>query len=255
MSFQPLLQVETNSTSELPLPAIEASKSLFIASIFSYWASESSKYALSLAEFTVKASNKATTELNELEFTITGSWSAEAFNKNDIDISSVDIDDCDYAAGKVTCKDMRVSLPETVTISFNAKKAWEYTLTLDSVNGKKQSRKFSKRFERALVYVKSQENKWDETTFYLWVNAENDVTVSNAVLTYSGGTVWTNEEFSDGEDVSTTNSSDGAQYITQIDYDWYVDAETSWHVSISKSVYNDYFKVGSDYAKVFKAKD
>ena len=28
VSFQPLLQVETNSTSELPLPAIDASKAL-----------------------------------------------------------------------------------------------------------------------------------------------------------------------------------------------------------------------------------
>ena len=208
-----------------------------------------------LAEFTVKSSSSSSTELTDMVFTITAGTGAESFEKDDIDISSVDIDDCDLSNGTVTCSDMKVTLPETVKISFNTKKQWEYTLTLDSVNGKTQSRKFSKRFEKALVYIKKQENKWDETTFTLWVDADNDITVSNVSLTYSGYSFWTSEEFSDGEEVSTTNKSDSAQYITDISYDWIDGDGLTWSVSISKSTYNDYFKVWSDYAKVFKAKD
>jgi propanediol dehydratase small subunit len=76
-----------------------------------------------LAEFTVKSSSSSSTELTDMVFTITAGTGAEAFEKDDIDISSVDIDDCDYdGAGKVTCEDMKVTLPETVKISFNTKK-------------------------------------------------------------------------------------------------------------------------------------
>ena len=209
-----------------------------------------------LAEFTVKSSSSSSTELTDMVFTITAGTGAEAFEKDDIDISSVDIDDCDYdGAGKVTCEDMKVTLPETVKISFNTKKQWEYTLTLDSVNGKAQSRKFSKRFEKALVYIKKQVNNGDETTFTLGVDADNDITVSNVALIYSGGTAWTINEFSDGEEVSALNKTESAQYITDISYDWVDGDGLTWSVSISKSVYQDYFKVWSEYAKVWKAKD
>ena len=212
-----------------------------------------------LAEFTVKSSNSASTQLTDLVFTIAGSGTAgvdfDSFTKDDIDISSVDIDECSFSAGTVTCTDMTVDLPETVKISFTAKKRWEFTLTLDSVNGKTQSRTFSKRFEKAVVKIKSQENKWDSTTFTLGVDADNDITVSNVVLTYAGGTAWTTNEFSDWEQVSALNNANTAQWITNISYDWIDGDSNTWTVSISKSVYEDFFKVGDDYAKVFKAKD
>ena len=209
-----------------------------------------------LAEFSVKSSSSTSTELTDLVFTIAGGTGAEAFTKDDVD-ASFDIDDCTEAGGVFTCEDMKLKLPQDVTISFNTKKQWEYTLTLNSVNDKTQSRKFSKRFEKALVTIKKQENKGDETEFTLGVSADNDVTVSNAVLTYSGGTIPVNDEFSDGETVSTTNSNDSAQYITEMAYDWEDWDGNTWHVSILKSAYQDYFKVWStsDYAKVFKAKD
>ena len=212
-----------------------------------------------LAEFTVKSSNSASTQLTDLVFTIAGSGTAgvdfDSFTKDDIDISSVDIDECSFSAGTVTCTDMTVDLPETVKISFTAKKRWEFTLTLDSVNGKTQSRTFSKRFEKAVVKIKSQENKWDSTTFTLGVEADNDITVSNVVLTYAGGTAWTTNEFSDWEQVSALNNANTAQWITNISYNWIDGDSNTWTVSISKSVYEDFFKVGDDYAKVSKAKD
>jgi hypothetical protein len=179
-----------------------------------------------LAEFTVKSSSSTSTELTAMEFTITGSGTADTFTKDDVD-ASFDLDDCTYDAGKFTCTDMKLALPQDVTISFNTKKQGEYTLTLNSVNDKNQSRKFSKRFEKALVTIKKQENKGDETEFTLGVNADNDVTLSNVVLTYAGGTIGTTEEFADGETVTAINSGDSAQYITEISYDWYVDAEDS----------------------------
>ncbi len=209
-----------------------------------------------LGEFTVKASNDVTTELNELTFTITAvTW--DTFTKEDIDISSVDIDDCSYDAGKVTCEDMKVSLPETVTISFNTKKAWEYTLTLDSVNGKKQSKKFSKRFEKALVYVKSQEKKGDETVFTLGVNStDTNLEVSNVHVyvnwtAVSGTHASIADTFADGAELRFANGS-SLQYIDGISYDWELDGAT-WDVRINSDPYKDYFAVGSDFAKIFKA--
>ena len=209
-----------------------------------------------LGEFTVKGSNKATTELDSLEFTITKvTW--ETFEKEDIEISSVDIEDCTYSAGKVTCTDMRVSLPETVTISFNTKKAGEYTLTIDSINGKKQSKKFSKRFEKALVYVKNQEKKGDETVFTLGVDStDSNLEVSN-VHVYVNWTVVSGthasiaDTFADGAELRFANGT-ALQYIDGISYHWELDGAT-WDVRINSDPYKDYFAVGNDYAKIFKA--
>ena len=94
-----------------------------------------------LAEFTVKSSNSASTQLTDLVFTIAGSGTAgvdfDSFTKDDIDISSVDIDECSFSAGTVTCTDMTVDLPETVKISFTAKKRWEFIIYKREKNDEK----------------------------------------------------------------------------------------------------------------------
>ncbi|MBR7037056.1 hypothetical protein IKI14_04245 [bacterium] len=78
-------------------------------------------------------------------------------------------------------------------------------MSLDSVNGKSQSRTFSKRYEEALVYVTSQENKGDETKYILGVEtSDTDITVSN-VKFYTSGTVVA--ETSNGKDVSDGDDS------------------------------------------------
>ena len=75
-------------------------------------------------------------------------------------------------------------------------------MSLVSVNNKSQTRTFSKRYEEALVYVTSQENKGDETKYILGVEtSDSDITVSN-VKFYASGTVVasTSKEVSNGDD-------------------------------------------------------
>jgi hypothetical protein len=75
-------------------------------------------------------------------------------------------------------------------------------MNLVSVNGKAQTRTFSKRYEEALVYVTAQDNKGDETVYTLGVEtSDSDITVS-AVKFYASGTLVApaTKEVSDGDD-------------------------------------------------------
>ena len=197
-------------------------------------------------------------------FTIVGSGDADTFTKDDIEISVVDDfdDDCTLASdGKVTCTDLKVALPKTVTISFNAKKRWEYTLTLNSVNDKPQTKSFAKRFENALVYIAAQNNKWDETVFTLGVKADSEYTVSNVKIYANGAQItgtyaYINGDFSDGDELRVENG-EKIQYIDGISYDWADDDNHTGNVQILKSTYNDYFYISDKdgYAKVSKTSD
>ncbi len=61
-------------------------------------------------------------------------------------------------------------------------------------------------------------------------------------------------DFSDGELVEAVEDPNTVQMITAIEYVITHNSSSAAPTTISKSVYNDYFKVGEDYAKVFKAK-
>ena len=217
-----------------------------------------------LAEFTVKSSNWESVDLTDLEFTIEGWTGADKFTKDDIEISVVDDfdDDCTLGSGgKVVCSDLKVSLPKTVTVSFNTKKRGEYTLTLDKVNDKTQTKSFAKRFENALVYIAAQSDKGDETVFTLGVKADSDYSVSNVKIYANGAQLtWTyayiNGDFSDGDELRVENGSK-IQYIDGISYDWEDDDNHTGNVQILKSTYNDYFYISEKdgYAKVSKVSD
>ena len=131
-------------------------------------------------------------------------------------------------------------------------------MSLVSVNGKSQTRTFAKRYEEALVYVTSQENKGDETKYVLGVEtSDSDITVSN-VKFYASGTVVTStsKEVSDGDDsLSVLGDASWAKYIDKIEYDVEDGDGNKTTVTIEKSEYQDFFKVWSDYIKVFKARD
>lgn len=130
-------------------------------------------------------------------------------------------------------------------------------LVLDNVNGKSQNRRFAKRYEEALVYVTSQEDRGDETRYILGVEtSDSDITVSN-VKFYSSGTVVTSttNEVSDGYDgLAVLGDASWAKYIDKIEYD-VTNEDGTYTVQILKTEYVDFFKVWSDYIKVYKARD
>ena len=210
-----------------------------------------------LATFTVKSDSSTSTELNEVIFTIAGGTGADAFTRDDVD-ASFDLDECDYSAGTFTCNDLNLKLPQTVTVSFNDKKQWEYTLTIDSLNGKAQTRKFSKRFEKALVWIKDMTDLWGWITkFTLGVStSESDIVVSNLKLYTKDGQAYTwTVEITDGDEINVekTNVSDNAEMITKIEY---TSSASANPVVIEKSVYEDYFKVSDSkwYARIYQNK-
>jgi hypothetical protein len=129
----------------------------------------------------------------------------------------------------------------------------EIELTITNVNGKNQSRTFSKRYEEGLVFIASQEQMGDETKFILGIDADSDVTLSNVIIeagTLSGSLM---REVSEGDDIRIAGDS-SAHYVTKITYE-YDNGTYTGKVEITKDKYNDYFKVGNDYAKVGKARD
>ena len=209
-----------------------------------------------LAEFTVKPADGAEgLKLDDITFTLTKSGT----NITDASLIEVLFDGSEEEATSGLTYEPLVNVPAggvKVQVNLVDKDSWEFVLSVTQLNGKGQTRTFSKRFEEALVYIESQENRWDETIFTLGVDADSDVEVS-AVTLYSNGAALTWAAiagiFYDWDEVRTTNGTT-AQYVDQIDYHW-TDGTNSGDVSILKSTYNDYFKVWSDYAKVFKAKD
>ena len=59
------------------------------------------------------------------------------------------------------------------------------------------------------------------------------------------------DTFADGAELRFANGT-ALQYIDGISYHWELDGAT-WDVRINSDPYKDYFAVGNDYAKIFKA--
>ena len=164
-----------------------------------------------------------------------------------------------------------VSSAKTFEISLEDDEDARGTITVGGleINGKNFSNTFKKRFESALVTIASQED-WDwSTDFVLDIETYDDEEVSNIKLyadsdtnlclstttieskeyciVYDGSAIVT-----DGDDIEVTNdhSNWNSYFITAIQY--VVDGDTAHPVTITKSEYNDYFKVWSSSARVFK---
>ena len=127
------------------------------------------------------------------------------------------------------------------------------SVSIDNINGKPQTRKFEKKYADALVYITSQEDLDGSTRFVFAVEtADSDAEVSNLILyVWAAKTAYPVGEVADGDDYEIITPSNSAEFITQISYDVTTDSGKS-SVVIDKDTYNDYFKVGSTYAKVFK---
>ena len=209
-----------------------------------------------IAEFTVKPSNSSDDDLTLDSLEI--SFSGVSLTADDI---RVKVDGTEYDATSGFTYEPNENIPTAglkVQVILKKELTGAVEMSLVSVNNKSQTRTFSKRYEEALVYVTSQENKGDETKYILGVEtSDSDITVSN-VKFYASGTVVasTSKEVSNGDDsLSVLGDASWAKYIDKIEYDVEDGDGNKTTVTIEKSEYQDYFKVWSDYIKVFKAKD
>ena len=164
----------------------------------------------------------------------------------------------------------------TVEVILKKKTAGTITVSVDDVNGAITAKTFTKRFEDALVWVADQiDNEWS-TTFVLWVSkSESSMEISNVCLYYKSGASavyncvptsisdgnddleWTNPD-ADGKqvmiDAITYSTTDTACTYATWDGTAWTPSATAGCVTITKDDYNDYFKVGSTYAKIFATK-
>ena len=202
-----------------------------------------------IAEFTVKPSNSA----DDVEI----SFSGDAVTADQI---RVKVDGTEYDATSGLVYEPSENIPTAglkVQVILKEDLTGDVVMNLVSINGKSQTRTFSKRFEEAIVYVTSQDNSaGDETKYVLGVEtADSDITVSNVKFYASGAVVASrSSDVTDGDDNLRAAWGDAAKYIDKIEYD-VTNEDGTYTVEILKSEYEDFFKVGSEYIKVFKAKD
>lgn len=177
-----------------------------------------------LAEFTVKpVDGEAGLTLDDLSISLSGAKIADI--EVLIDGSEEDPDGTPAANATGATYKPSLDLPAegiVVKVDLTKKLTGAVELSVTSVNGKTQSRKFSKSYAEALVYIEKQENRGDETVFTLAVDADSDTTVKNVKL-YANGQPLTGAtyatEFSAGHELRTTNGST-AVYVDQISYEY-----------------------------------
>ena len=147
----------------------------------------------------------------------------------------------------------------TVEVVLKNKTTWIVTLNVIDVNGKNPNRVFTKRFANALVYIASQEDLGGTTKLTIAVEkADTSYTVADLIVSIDGGTSPLCEaatctysiagELSNGDTIEIAATGNVVKLIDNISYKVSADANRT---NILKSDFNDYFKVGDSYAKVF----
>ncbi len=203
---------------------------------------------IKLAKFTVKPSKTEWTTLDSFVFdlNVANTWAVV------VKVDGTEIDEVTESSNTYTVSWLAETLDNdgvVVEISYREELGTgDYTLQLQKVNETTSTKRFNKKVVDALVTITKQENLWDTTRFTFGVEKYDD-TINVTALELSGSTnTRLIGNVSDGDTYEVTNGTT-AEFITWIEYD-------DWSaVSIDKATYRDYFKVGSEYAKVFKAKD
>ena len=211
-----------------------------------------------IAEFTAKPSNSASeADLETIEFVLSGSTAFSGFDEFDVTLNiegtenlTVEWTGSDWikysATPNLTIKSEGVSVKVTIEKEVTG----NVTLTGLKINDKEQSRTFSKRLEDAIVKIVNQKDLWGTTEFTLEVQADSDVTVSDFKVTLDDNQTWgIVGVFSDGDTFEIKGIADAVRLIEKIEYK--VDKKDV--PAILKSEYNDFFKVGDTYARVFQS--
>ena len=214
-----------------------------------------------LAQFTVKPSNSASeVDLESIEFAL--SWdNVNTLTADDITLTIAGVTE-DYSSANVGVAKPTWAYAPTTTI----KSEWvvikieldeELTGTVEVVdlvvNNKSQSSSFSKRFEDVVVRLVKQQDVGSVTKFTVEVDGDDDITVSDLKIG-TGATPnidalkWA---FNDGDTFEVAGNKDAAQMIESINYKTSKSGTSG--VTILKSEFNDFFKIGDTYARILKA--
>ena len=212
---------------------------------------------VTLAQFTVKPSNSSSeVDLEKIEFTLT--WdNVGSLNNDDITLTIDNVtEDWDTASNQKWTYAPTVTLDSdgvVIKVELNEELTGTVTLTGLKVNDKDQSSNFSKRFEEAIVRIVKQEDMWGTTKFTVEVDADSDVTVSDFMYGTGKNTAtltWIAGNINDGDTFEVKWIRDEVQLIESVTYKINWKALTA---QINKDDFNDFFKVGDTYAKVFQS--
>ncbi len=212
-----------------------------------------------IAEFTIKPSNNNDGMTLE-DLVLTGTINDDPITSGDIRLK---IDGVEYEADEEQegTGIIYVVNEEVPAAGYKAEIVLknEYTgdvvVKLAQVNGKTSTKKYSKSFANALVYIDSQEDEWDYTQYTLGVDLYEDTyTVSNVQFfsdTGCAAELSTNlsSEVSDGDEFSIDNDTKTAT-IRCISYDVETDEWTESY-EFNNSDFADYFKVNGSAWRVF----
>ena len=214
-----------------------------------------------IAEFTIKPSNGASdADFETIEFTLSGSKALEEFDEFDTTLSLGDETEnltvvetgTNYITYSATPNKPLKSAG--VVVKVNTEKELTGTITLEwlVINGKDQNRTYSKKFVDGLVKITAQKDMWWTTQFTVSVDADSDITlrdlfVGTGTTANLTGVSWT---ITDGDTFEIKGIKDEVQLIESIKYT--IDGVTP-AVTILKKDYNDFFKIGESYIRVFKS--
>ena len=212
-----------------------------------------------IASFRVKPSNNASeADLDTIEFTLSGSTDFANFDEYDVTLNIDGTENLEVTTGdtfvtyKATPNTTLDSAGKEVKVTIEKEVSGNVTLEGLKLNDKPQNKTFSKYFVELKVKF-TDVDKW-ETSYVYSVEVEWDTanSVSGFVIYTTTGTNCPSLTDSsliktDSKDLSTSDTVevnrivDHQQRICGVTYD--VVGENSQTVSISRSVYEDYFKI------------
>ncbi len=209
-----------------------------------------------LAQFTVKPADWASSvEIEELSFKL--AWASITTDDVSVMFGSTELDPDADNSTTFSYSDINQTIKDAVTVKviLDEEKAWTISLSGVVVNTKTLNKEFLTRFEEALVRIVKQEDLWGATKFTVEVDADSDVTVSNLMY----GTWSTPSEtaiagdFNDGATFEVKWIKDEIQFIESLKYSVDTGAGATPVANITKEQFNDFFKIGGTYVKVFQS--
>ena len=213
-----------------------------------------------LAQFTVKPSNSASeVDLESIEFAL--SWdNVKTLTADDITLTIAGVTE-DYSNAAMGTSPKWEYTPTTTISSegvvIKIELDEELTGTVEVVdlvvNNKSQSSSFSKRFEDVVVRLVKQQDVGSVTKFTVEVDGDDDITVSDLMIGTGADPKIDalKGAFNDWDTFEVAGNKDAAQMIESINYKTSKSGTSG--ITILKSEFNDFFKIGDTYARILKA--
>ena len=234
-----------------------------------------------IAEFTVVPDGASSATLEDVSFTLTfKDYTAWTYDAEDSEVKLlVDGSDEDLectANGDVwTCSvdGLNTTVDKNgIVVKVELEDEWAWVVTLDNLelNTLPINKTYTKRFEEAIVWFRSQSHNTSKTTFKFGVDKKSTSSIENVEIYYNG--TWNSvngwRAISDGNSFSFSNTADHTYDVTAIRYtvNWtpaacsdttYTTqqtcetAEETWtapaddaYITIQRAEYYDFFRVG-----------